>query len=574
MKFYQILSITLILSAIFCYGDRFCAGKRFPCDGDMKFDVILVFKQKNIDILENMVLDISNPTSKNYGKYLSKIEIRNLVSPSDSDLIEVKEWLYQHNISNRQIKSYGDMWKIRASIDKLNILLRTDLKTSYDTNMLKTYTNYTIPVHLQHIIEFVGGIYAGDNYREVRKPSAKQSVSPDRGYVGREVACRLYSMNCSHSVHNVSAGAVEYQSNAGFSLQDVHMSQKNNGENMTNMSKIIGNNFGINTESELDVQMISQTAQNVDLWYLETSGWLYEFASTFFDMDVVPDVISMSWGWAEDKQCEISSCTSSENYVRRVNNEYLKIVARGVTIVASSGDAGAPGRTSENCDPSRPVNAVFPTSSPWVTSVGATFVSGHNNVSWNTSLCTENDCASGMSEHTTNFVYTSWTAGGGFSRYTTRIAPYWQKDVVEQYLNSSVPLPSNFGFGRAYPDVTVFGHNCPSWIDGGLTPVDGTSCSSPVFAGIVAILNDYMVSHGKPKLGYLNPLLYKMYNDDKEIFKDLIVGNNWCTEYQCCPTRADGGSDYGYLATTGYDPVTGLGTPNITRMMKWLEKNM
>ena len=46
------------------------------------------------------------------------------------------------------------------------------------------------------------------------------------------------------------------------------------------------------------------------------------------------------------------------------------------------------------------------------------------------------------------------------------------------------------------------------------------------------------------------------------------------SEYFCCPTRQDGGSDFGYLASNGWDPVTGLGTPNIGLMKEWLDHNL
>ena len=60
---------------------------------------------------------------------------------------------------------------------------------------------------------------------------------------------------------------------------------------------------------------------------------------------------------------------TSEQYVQRSNTEFLKIAARGVSIIVASGDAGSPGRTGEGCQ--NGINAVFPGSSPWVTSVGA-----------------------------------------------------------------------------------------------------------------------------------------------------------------------------------------------------------
>ena len=58
-----------------------------------------------------------------------------------------------------------------------------------------------------------------------------------------------------------------------------------------------------------------------------------------------------------------------------------------------------------------------------------------------------------------------------------------------------------------------------------------------------------------------------MYNDNPKIFNDITKGNNWCTENMCC------NSTFGYEAWIGWDPVTGLGTPNVGLMIEWLNKN-
>ena len=114
--------------------------------------------------------------------------------------------------------------------------------------------------------------------------------------------------------------------------------------------------------------------------------------------------------------------------------------------------------------------------------------------------------------------------------------------------------------GRGYPDVSAVGHNCPVISNGYLSGVDGTSCSAPIFAAILALLNNYQQSMARPKLGFVNPLLYSM----ADIFTDIITGNNHCTEYQCC------GPEYGYSAVEGWDPVTGLGTPNVGKIIERL----
>ena len=191
--------------------------------------------------------------------------------------------------------------------------------------------------------------------------------------------------------------------------------------------------------------MEALVAKNADIWFWDDGGWLLSFATNFFNTKNVPNVISMSWGWAEDNQCNITSCgkLTSQMYVDRVNSEYVKIGLRGVSILVSSGDAGAAGRTSESCDISRPVNPVMPGSSPWITSVSTTFVnSSDKSVKWKSQLCHENMCPSGTTEFPTNFDWTDWTTGGGFSIYNK--VPNWQNEVVNNYLKSGVKLPSKF----------------------------------------------------------------------------------------------------------------------------------
>ena len=91
-----------------------------------------------------------------------------------------------------------------------------------------------------------------------------------------------------------------------------------------------------------------------------------------------------------------------------------------------------------------------------------------------------------------------------------------------------------------------------------------TSASTPVFGAVISLLNSYMFNHGKNSIGFANPLLYKMYAADNTAFTDITTGNNYCTE-QCC-------GNVGYVATSGWDPVTGLGTPVFSKMQAYIEK--
>ncbi|CUG52153.1 alkaline serine protease, putative [Bodo saltans] len=82
--------------------------------------------------------------------------------------------------------------------------------------------------------------------------------------------------------------------------------------------------------------------------------------------------------------------------------------------------------------------------------------------------------------------------------------------------------------------------------------VSGTSCSAPAFSGFVTLLNNIRLAKGKT-LGFLNPLLYS----HPEAFEDITEGDN--------DVNGDG---YGWQCTPGWDPVTGLGTPNMGRLME------
>lgn len=70
----------------------------------------------------------------------------------------------------------------------------------------------------------------------------------------------------------------------------------------------------------------------------------------------------------------------------------------------------------------------------------------------------------------------------------------------------------------------------------------------------------FRLKAGQPALGFLNPLLYQISKDHPEAFYDVTIGANRCSVFDsdvsssCCP--------YGYSAEVGWDPVTGLGTPN------------
>lgn len=135
--------------------------------------------------------------------------------------------------------------------------------------------------------------------------------------------------------------------------------------------------------------------------------------------------------------------------------------------------------------------------------------------------------------------------------------PDWQKDAVAKYLTQS-DLPDQYLFqyntsGRAYPDISAQAMNFLVVDVFPLPGVAGTSCASPTAAGIFSLLNDARMQAGQSTLGFLNPFIY----ENAAAFNDITTGSG-------------GGCGYvgGWPAKEGWDAVTGVGTPDYSKLSK------
>jgi tripeptidyl-peptidase-1 len=99
--------------------------------------------------------------------------------------------------------------------------------------------------------------------------------------------------------------------------------------------------------------------------------------------------------------------------------------------------------------------------------------------------------------------------------------------------------------------------------NGAIAITAGTSASTPIFTGIVALLNDARLNAGKKTLGFLPPLLYKMQSDQPNTFHDITVGtSSWSRSSVSCK--------YGYGCSAGWDPASGLGSLDYTNTLKYV----
>lgn len=115
-------------------------------------------------------------------------------------------------------------------------------------------------------------------------------------------------------------------------------------------------------------------------------------------------------------------------------------------------------------------------------------------------------------------------SSGGFSNYFA--APSYQTSSVSSYIQN---LGSEYqglynATGRGLPDVATIGVNFTVAGSFGNIRLSGTSASTPVFAGIIALLNDELIAAGKSPLGFLNPFLYS--EEGIAALNDITTGNS------------------------------------------------
>ncbi len=248
-------------------------------------------------------------------------------------------------------------------------------------------------------------------------------------------------------------------------------------------------------------------------------------------------VISTSYGYNE--------ADLTAFYEQRQCNEYMKLGLQGTTFLYSSGDNGVAGNRGQcigtngtyNNGTSGKFNPSFPPTCPYVTAVGATQIVPNASVTAPEEAC-----------ETVIF------SGGGFSNVFP--LPDYQSAAVKGWFANHPPPYTAAQFNnsqntRGYPDISANGANYVVAVDGTFSLVYGTSASAPVVGAILTLINEARLTIGKSSIGFINPTLYA----NAYALNDITIGGN-----RGCGTP-------GFQSTTGWDPVTGLGTPNFPKLL-------
>jgi subtilase family serine protease len=290
-----------------------------------------------------------------------------------------------------------------------------------------------------------------------------------------------------------------------------------------------GITFGWDAETALDVEAAHTAAPYAHINLVvasNASNALFAAVKTVVDRRL-GDVVSMSWGLGENSYGESGFSVAGFLNYAYLDYYFQKGAAEGITFLASSGDYGA-------FDGTPAVTADFPATSPFVTGVGGTtlYLAGATGYGAANSTATyESESAWSISPQYVGSQGVS--SGGGYSDIFAQ--PYYQAGAI----SSAV---------RTAPDVSADANPYTGFVivlEGGEYAIGGTSLASPLWAGMTADMDQYA---GRD-LGLLNPSLYSIYADRAEYLRAFH--------------QVTFGFDGEYQAGSGYNLVTGLGSPNL-----------
>ncbi|KAF7304111.1 Tripeptidyl-peptidase sed3 [Mycena indigotica] len=524
--------------------------------------------------LEKATYDVSNPASANYGKHLTPEKIAEYVKPTAETLSSVKGWLDSHGIASKSVSLAGDVLQFTVPVKTANTLLAADfVQFTHVASGRKSVRTmkYSVPTELQTQIKFIHptvafvpplrrmpGVAAVNYVPESKREELVQLQ-------GREVPASCESImnpTCIQELYgipttkanNSAAGNVigvpgyidQYANEADLAFFLERDSPAFVGTTFTTSLIYGGKNpqdegsSGI--EAALDLDYTVGIAGSVPVTFISVGEEVQDDVAGFIDItnyilslpqETRPTVLTTSYGFNEPEltvDINIAMC-----------NAYMQLGAAGISVLFASGDGGVGGIQPSECTEFWPS---APGGCPFVTSVGGT---------------------GGLPPQRASEI-----SGGGFSNHFEWVpdflsrplthlldyrTPDYQRADVEAYLAG---LGDQYAglynrSGRGMPDISAQAERLEIGFMGSLWRVWGTSGSAPIVASIIALVNDRLIAAGKPVLGFLNPFLYSPAG--RAALTDVTTGNN-----PGCGTD-------GFTAKEGWDPVTGLGTPNFDRLL-------
>ncbi len=526
-----------------------------PCPADEPVRITVLLHAKDARALRETVRAVSDPASPRYGAHLLPENVRDLVAPGYQDLDAVLAFLTDAGLrvdgvvgARTAVQASGPADAVARAFDA-PIGLYAPPRGVAARRAYGIERDPTIPASLAAVIRGVAGLNdlpAARRFPPLLAPP--RSKVPRRGPAAARGPGGGYTPDEIRAAYGVAGPAASggkgervaiLEFGGGFAGADFAAFCAEYGLPSGDLTEVSvsgakndyrGKTGDADVEVALDMDWVRAAAPEaeIDVWWAPNvdTGWV-DFLTAIVDAPEArrPSVVSISWGMPED------GFSTSRRY-DQTRQLFQSAALLGITFVCASGDAGAADELPSDAwyDGQRHVD--FPSVVPEVTAVGGTKLlpsgKGFSETAWN-------DGARGGA------------SGGGFSRLIA--VPGWQKKAVAGRRGVT---------GRGIPDVAAVASPDPGlsiFARGKWAAAGGTSVAAPIWAGFVARVNAARRAAGKPRLGAANAALYALGAGARAPFRDVVSGNN---SFAGVP---------GFEAGKGWDPVTGLGAPDVGKLV-------
>jgi kumamolisin len=491
-----------------------------PIDPNQQIEVSVLLRRgsKPSEFPTAARMGVDLPTKR---KYLSREEFARLHGATAADLQKVRAFAAEYGLRVVSEDAASRTVKLSGTAQAFNQAFGASLRRyEHSSGTYRCRTgSLTIPTDLESVIEGVFGLdnrpqakahfrLRKDNPR-VRPRAVADSFSPvqvaqaygfPEGATGAGQCIAVIELGGGYNNSDLDS----FFRNLGITTPKVSAVPVDGGSNSPS-----GDASGADGEVELDIEVagaVAPAAQIAGYFAPNTDqGFIDAVTTAVHDAKLKPSIISISWGGPENSWTEQSR--------NALNSACQDAATMGVTVLAASGDDGASDGSTNGAP-----TVDFPAASPFVVACGGTKL-------------TLSGAAIGSEQVWNELSSNEGATGGGVSEVFA--LPSYQQ-------NAKVPKAPNGFAGRGVPDVAgnadpQSGYNV--FVDGQQTVIGGTSAVAPLWAGLLALINQSLGTN----VGFVNAQLYSA----AAAFHDITSGNNG-----------------NYSAGKGWDACTGLGSPN------------
>jgi kumamolisin len=466
---------------------------------------------RNSAQLDALITAASTPGSPGYGHYLTRAQYRANYAPTPASVTAVKQWLASQGLGVAGVSPDNLLVHVRGRTAAVQHAFGVTIN-QYKAGGREFHANNrnpAVPTDLH--VQFVSGL---SNY-DVIKAAVTCTPNPgsECGYDGGDFRS-AYDISGDGSGQTVGftlwGQALPQSDFTGYAgaTGTTPITVGQTGDDGLDYIPVDGSSTESDTDNEvaLDTEVAHGVAPGIHetYWLGHDNSWatMEDVVNQAANSNVA--VISNSWG------AQSSGCPADPN----METSLQQGAATGKTFYFASGDGDASG----GCE--------YPAVSQYAVAVGGTSLIVGADGAWSSE--------------------TAMPDGGGCSDSEPR--PAWQTGI-----GTPLAYPSAACTGRADPDVSAdSGIGTYLYFDGAASCCSGgTSLATPIWAAASAVWNESNANSGRPGIGFSAPLIYSLANDPTDYandFHDITSGSN------------------GFAATTGWDEVTGWGSPDFNQL--------